>query len=109
MRLLSGVRHYFRYSRQFVIFASRRRHTTLVSDWSSDVCSSDLDVIAIEVRPPRDRGEGVVERVDLDLGVAEADDELLAARPLDDFRVAERAAVDEERDVCVRVFRQVHP
>src|SRR5438046_7130934 len=23
-------------------FSSRRRHTTLVSDWSSDVCSSDL-------------------------------------------------------------------
>src|SRR5438093_6020604 len=23
-------------------FASRRRHTSLVSDWSSDVCSSDL-------------------------------------------------------------------
>src|SRR5438093_10578037 len=25
-------------------FSSRRRHTRLVSDWSSDVCSSDLDV-----------------------------------------------------------------
>src|SRR5258706_195477 len=26
-----------------VFFSSRRRHTRLVSDWSSDVCSSDLD------------------------------------------------------------------
>src|SRR5262249_56464918 len=26
----------------FLFFASRRRHTRLVSDWSSDVCSSDL-------------------------------------------------------------------
>src|SRR5438093_8744603 len=26
----------------FVFFSSRRRHTILVSDWSSDVCSSDL-------------------------------------------------------------------
>src|SRR5262249_56712746 len=26
----------------FFFFASRRRHTILVSDWSSDVCSSDL-------------------------------------------------------------------
>src|SRR5262249_57271146 len=26
----------------FFFFASRRRHTRLVSDWSSDVCSSDL-------------------------------------------------------------------
>src|SRR5947208_3091356 len=25
----------------YFIFSSRRRHTTLVSDWSSDVCSSD--------------------------------------------------------------------
>src|SRR5215213_11205518 len=26
-------------------FSSRRRHTRLVSDWSSDVCSSDLGII----------------------------------------------------------------
>src|SRR3989339_455853 len=26
---------------QFFFFSSRRRHTILVSDWSSDVCSSD--------------------------------------------------------------------
>src|SRR5262249_59845186 len=26
-------------------FSSRRRHTRLVSDWSSDVCSSDLGAI----------------------------------------------------------------
>src|SRR5437899_3977062 len=30
----------------FVIFffSSRRRHTRCLSDWSSDVCSSDLDI-----------------------------------------------------------------
>src|SRR5438093_4156340 len=28
----------------FFFFSSRRRHTRLVSDWSSDVCSSDLNV-----------------------------------------------------------------
>ena len=27
----------------FFFFSSRRRHTRLVRDWSSDVCSSDLD------------------------------------------------------------------
>src|SRR5438093_6239504 len=35
----------FRYSARFLwffFFSSRRRHTRLVSDWSSDVCSSDL-------------------------------------------------------------------
>src|SRR6266850_2191760 len=31
----------------FFFFSSRRRHTRLQGDWSSDVCSSDLDV-AIE-------------------------------------------------------------
>src|SRR5262249_56931059 len=30
----------------FFFFSSRRRHTRLVSDWSSDVCSSDLCFLA---------------------------------------------------------------
>src|SRR5438093_13685016 len=39
------VIYYFLYctfSNIFFFFSSRRRHTRLVSDWSSDVCSSDL-------------------------------------------------------------------
>src|SRR5262249_57900724 len=28
-----------------IFFSSRRRHTRLVSDWSSDVCSSDLEFV----------------------------------------------------------------
>src|SRR5256885_13142848 len=28
-------------------FSSRRRHTRLQGDWSSDVCSSDLDVLVV--------------------------------------------------------------
>src|SRR5438046_4285520 len=32
------------HSRRFFFFSSRRRHTRLVSDWSSDVCSSDLEL-----------------------------------------------------------------
>src|SRR5258706_11975935 len=35
----------------FFFFSSRRRHTRLVSDWSSDVCSSDLSF------EPRGRGD----------------------------------------------------
>src|SRR5262249_59907986 len=34
LRVLCGCKWFF--------FSSRRRHTSLVSDWSSDVCSSDL-------------------------------------------------------------------
>src|SRR5258705_7580739 len=33
----------------FFFFSSRRRHTRCLSDWSSDVCSSDLDD---ELEPP---------------------------------------------------------
>src|SRR5690348_17540353 len=29
----------------FFFFSSRRRHTRWTGDWSSDVCSSDLDVV----------------------------------------------------------------
>src|SRR5438093_6287920 len=29
-------------------FSSRRRHTRLVSDWSSDVCSSDLEYHSLQ-------------------------------------------------------------
>src|SRR5258707_10895685 len=34
-----------------LFFSSRRRHTRYWRDWSSDVCSSDLDVVA--PAPPR--------------------------------------------------------
>src|SRR5258706_5384637 len=36
-------------------FSSRRRHTRLVSDWSSDVCSSDLDKLAANYAEKRAR------------------------------------------------------
>src|ERR1035441_10989295 len=35
--------------RLFFFFSSRRRHTRCLSDWSSDVCSSDLWVAGAEV------------------------------------------------------------
>src|SRR6266480_3856728 len=40
-------------------FSSRRRHTMLTCDWSSDVCSSDLaeDRAALFSRPGPDRGQ----------------------------------------------------
>src|SRR5262249_58995834 len=39
----------------FFFFSSRRRHTRLVSDWSSDVCSSDLRCAGAPSRGPRRR------------------------------------------------------
>src|SRR5438046_7306405 len=38
----------------FFFFSSRRRHTRLVSDWSSDVCSSDLESPSAGHRPCAD-------------------------------------------------------
>src|SRR5439155_2681782 len=46
-----GVAHLF--------FSSRRRHTSWPRDWSSDVCSSDLDRGALA---PRDRPRGLPRR-----------------------------------------------
>src|SRR5256885_4679808 len=39
LMLRVGFRYIF-----FFFFSSRRRHTRLQGDWSSDVCSSDLDL-----------------------------------------------------------------
>src|SRR5262245_64524702 len=33
----------------FFFFSSRRRHTRCLSDWSSDVCSSDLDELGRDI------------------------------------------------------------
>src|SRR5256885_8535491 len=49
--------------RCFFFFSSRRRHTRLQGDWSSDVCSSDLLVI-----PPADglaRGHELLDLLEL--------------------------------------------
>src|SRR5262245_62646612 len=35
----------------FFFFSSRRRHTRCLSDWSSDVCSSDLHPVGHAVQP----------------------------------------------------------
>src|SRR5256885_11042265 len=53
------------------VFSSRRRHTRLQGDWSSDVCSSDLEwpvdrlmerSILCRVEPPQQKGyEGITQ------------------------------------------------
>src|SRR5262245_62436568 len=44
----------------FFFFSSRRRHTRCLSDWSSDVCSSDLYFLARQADLGRAGGTGVV-------------------------------------------------
>src|SRR6201990_3754533 len=50
----------------FFFFSSRRRHTSLTCDWSSDVCSSDLNVmpsiaLLYGTPPPDEPGEPFVQ------------------------------------------------
>src|SRR5690349_8316542 len=60
-------------------FSSRRRHTRSLRDWSSDVCSSDLDAVGVE-RVVHDRVADAVATADAggvadhhDLGLVELD------------------------------------
>src|SRR5947199_7371609 len=46
----------------FFFFSSRRRHTRCLSDWSSDVCSSDLSDARRKVPPRLDSGRDTAAR-----------------------------------------------
>src|SRR6266480_5225693 len=48
----------------FFFFSSRRRHTRLTCDWSSDVCSSDLENLQRLARDGREGAYGFYEAVD---------------------------------------------
>src|SRR5262249_58606567 len=77
-------------------FSSRRRHTRLVSDWSSDVCSSDLAALR--------SGNAAVARTAYINGIS-AHIDFVNARNLDagqtptQITAAEKAARSEERRV----------
>src|SRR5215213_7035724 len=60
----------------FFFFSSRRRHTRLVSDWSSDVCSSDLD----EAHRLRETSANRWTKADLRSGKRQVDELIDAAR-----------------------------
>src|SRR6266480_6445866 len=62
-------------------FSSRRRHTRLTCDWSSDVCSSDLggELVRAEVQT----GDVGASHRDLDAELARAAAELQRAEPRD--------------------------
>src|SRR5690625_6674196 len=64
-------------------FSSRRRHTRWPRDWSSDVCSSDLDIIASPAARKRAR------ELNVDLGTISANDPFGRIRPEDVDAAAE--------------------
>src|SRR5256885_8379702 len=64
--------HIVRLSRWLdLFFSSRRRHTRLQGDWSSDVCSSDLLARAREQLAQADEFDHVIVNDDLDRAVEE--------------------------------------
>src|SRR5687768_17878773 len=72
----------------FFFFSSGRRHTSCSRDWSSDVCSSDLedDEVVPAVRPALADDDGVARQRDV------RDEPVVArARPPEDERVAPAA------------------
>src|SRR5256885_9921032 len=87
-----------------VFFSSRRRHTRLQGDWSSDVCSSDL-VVALELAQDLhqllvDLGQPVAQLADV-TGRAHAGDDVLALRVGQE--VTGRFGRSEERSCRERV------
>src|SRR6266571_7303135 len=70
----------------FFFFSSRRRHTRLTCDWSSDVCSSDLTVAtAISIGNPAsyDRAVTAIRETD-GVVTAVSDAEILEAKAVVD-------------------------
>ena len=55
----------------FFFFSSRRRHTRLVSDWSSDVCSSDLTTVDADPSPAGEPVGCVIEEPFRAIGVGQ--------------------------------------
>src|SRR5262245_64939763 len=87
----------------FFFFSSRRRHTRCLSDWSSDVCSSDLGLVGA--------GPLAVEHVAALRTVRELDRVVVWSRT--EERIAEfckalelRAELDDERSEERRVGKE---
>src|SRR5262249_60047128 len=73
------------------VFTSRRRHTRLVSDWSSDVCSSDL---AIESGAASSTAPNDVTIVPTMNGCHAAYVSLTGSQPLDQMKLSPQSWID---------------
>src|SRR5690606_40771609 len=62
-------------------FSSRRRHTRLSRDWSSDVCSSDLELFGRATGYCHGKG-GSMHIADLDLGILGANGIVAGGAPM---------------------------
>src|SRR2546430_6313393 len=91
------MRRYIVLCAVFFFFSSRRRHTRFDCDWSSDVCSSDLEAVKVEKAQDLVRVVSDVGRVQAKAGTQAALDGLkLAQGPRDMSRIA-RLRSEERR------------
>src|SRR5256885_4150717 len=83
----------------FFFFSSRRRHTRLQGDWSSDVCSSDLSSPA---RRSSRRTASCAGEDDAELVAADASHQIVAAHPGgEDLADAEERLITRDRKSVV--------
>src|SRR5256885_10791595 len=85
-------------------FSSRRRHTRLQGDWSSDVCSSDLRDLAKVVGAMRCRAKAV--GVDLELAVGNDVEAVADVAGTDDELAGGHGHLDEARSEERRVGKE---
>src|SRR5437764_2844125 len=59
-----NILYHFHFKRtdHYFFFSSSRRHTSYIGDWSSDVCSSDLDQV-VRVEPGQVGGRRAAQQV----------------------------------------------
>src|SRR6266850_6537971 len=88
----------------FFFFSSRRRHTRLQGDWSSDVCSSDLAVVG-ELLPADGAEDGVVENLGL-LDVDGADGDVADHGSLPEWEPSLAGKWNKSRTIQCGRFKQ---
>src|SRR6266516_4767583 len=97
----------------FFFFSSRRRHTSSYGDWSSDVCSSDLDRPRSDVPPRARHGDGREPRVGGqrlgDLVEHVRPDVAVRVDPADDVDLREQRVADLLRLAFLRDHRVEPP
>src|SRR6266496_6098952 len=74
----------------FFFFSSRRRHTRSLRDWSSDVCSSDLEFVAMAARQGK-RLRELIEDLLLAATLEQIPSERLPSLPVDASGLARQA------------------
>src|SRR5256885_11753880 len=83
----------------FFFFSSRRRHTRLQGDWSSDVCSSDLHDVVTE-SASKDENDGFLPAASSCKTMLSTSEHTDANRPLQGWTAMRCAMPSQRRSLC---------